>query len=47
MRADRYSSLTQWGREIDDALATEATGGLTPLETIAEQIAPFFAETEE
>ena len=43
MRADRYSSLTQWGQDIGDALAAEAAGGVAPLGTIAEQIAPFFA----
>lgn len=42
MRADRHSSLTQWGRAMDDALAAEAVGGVESLKTVAEQIAPFF-----
>lgn len=42
LRADRYSSMKQWGRDISAALAAEAAGGAAPLETISEQIRPFF-----
>jgi len=44
MRADRYSSLKQWGKDITGSLAAEAAGGVAPLETIRDQIAPFFEE---
>ncbi len=47
MRADRYSSLKQWGKDITGALAAEAAGGVAPLATIEDQIAPFFEEDHE
>ncbi len=31
MRADRASALTQWDRELDDALRAEGVGGIEPL----------------
>lgn len=46
MRADRYSSLKQWGKDVMGALAAEAAGGAAPLETISDQIAPFFGDED-
>lgn len=47
LRADRYSALKQWGRDIAGALSAEGAGGVAPLGEITNHIRPFLRRPDD